>query len=393
MKFKTTFAFLVLATATQALALDYSTSGQFRLRTLNKDYYATDNDLRNVTQMRARLNVDVAVNSQLSLHVSPQAVKDFGEVISATNDETDTARNSSGDKYSTGIDIFEAYADGKRGDVSYRLGRQQLAYGDNILLGTRNWVPGGQSFDAFKLTLPVSSFKLDLVYSQTSEGTKEATTKDDANLSFAYLKMLSRADANLDFYIIHNQKRTVSETISYGFRFKKKFGAHLFATENLLQENHASESSVQHGINALYEITFAESNQFFIGYAQSSESYDQLYTNRHAYNGIADVVGRKNLETFNAGFKSKFSDFNLRLEYLFFRQQQTGIGAYNQATSAKISGDFSEKNIGQEVDFIGNYKLSPNENIQLGAAQFYNGDYFASKGTTTLLYLEYLLQF
>ncbi|MAE74622.1 MAG: hypothetical protein CL675_11045 [Bdellovibrionaceae bacterium] len=364
---------------------------QFRVRNHHREFsFTSSGDRRNLTEFRARLGLTGVVNDRLSFRLVPQATKNYGELISATNDENDSTRLSSGDKYHSGVDLFEGYVTSKWDSVTFLIGRQRLNYGDNIVLGTRNWTTGGLSYDAVKAVVDVGLGELDLVYSSISEGDDTGTTEDDQILAFAYWKILKSKPLELDLYYINDNEAQVLETHTTGFRFKYRGPTFDFRTENIYQRNRQAEED-EYNVN--FEVGYLASGSLraFLGYAEASSGYDHLYTNRHRYNGIIDIVGRQNLNTLNAGLNFRSgSSWVATLEYFQFQQNETGVGAYNQSTSSVLSGDASQSDVGQEVDLLLSYKPSKNEKLTLGVSHFIHGDYFTTSDPSNFVYIEYL---
>jgi len=182
-----------------AVSPEMDFGAELRIRNENRTMeQIPSEDRKNRTQMRARMTFDVKVNENLDFHIAPQATKFYGEVINTANDAGTTTRKSSGDQYHSAVDLFEAYAKGTRGKVEYKLGRQALGYGDNIILGTRDWTAGGLSFDAVKFTVAAGGdSKLDIVYAQISQGTN---VEDQDNIHKGYLFALTQI---LQVHLIH----------------------------------------------------------------------------------------------------------------------------------------------------------------------------------------------
>ncbi len=374
-------------------SIDYN--GEFRLKNEHKQLEHSSSDKHNTFQMRARLSLDFETESGLNFVFTPQATKNYGEIISSANDEDDSARNSSGDKYSSSVDIFETYVLGKKGEIQYKVGKQALVYGDKLVLGSRNWTAGGQTFDAIKLTYK----KLDLVYSHISEGESGAESNDDTMLLFAYFKQINEKNNNLDFYLIYNNEKDELESTSLGFRYKRDFGFFDFRTENIAQSQVENES-VEHYATMEFGFDLSDKSRIFFAASQTSDKYFQLYANRHSYNGMIDIIGRKNLEVYELGYSYKQSKkLKYGLKYLSFSQKTESVGAYNQSTSSILSGDAEEKNIGSEIDLSVNYGLNEEEKLTFGYSQFFYGDYF-DKDTygedlenAHFTYLQYNLKF
>ncbi len=392
---KTFSSFLLLgAFSFSTQAVEYNYSGEFRLRNQNREFTFSNADRRNLIEMRARANFNVKLDNNLSFYLSPQATKNYGELISETNDESDSVHNSSGDRYHTGVTIFEAYIFSQKESFAYKLGRQQLNYGDNVVLGRRNWTAGGLSFDAAKFMINIGEGQLDLAYAKISEGSDTTNATDDADLVILYYQILKRKDLNLDLYALHNNERHVLETYTYGLRLKGEWNNITYRTENILQTHQQPDRS-EHNIEAEVGYKFTSDLSTYAGWMQASTNFDQLYTNRHAWNGIIDVVGRRNLESIFAGANYKLNDdWKLNFKWMNFKQKATGLGAYNQAVSGQLSGNKQNDDIGNEFDLLVSYNSSKYETIKLGASLFSHGDYFQNNiDPSTFFYLEYLLKF
>lgn len=382
----------LLSSNTFALEMDYS--GEFRLRNQNRELTYSNADRRNQTNLRARANFNLKIREGLSFAFTPQVTNNFGQIIASTNDPSSSSHNSSGDKYHVGVNIFEAYVLSQGKTLSYKIGRQQFGYGDNVILGRRNWTTTGQTFDAVKLMFNIGEGQLDLAYSKISEGTNKTSTKDDVDLAFLYYKILMRNNINFDVYLIHNNKRQVLETNSYGFRLKGMWKNISYRTENIFQYQQRRERT-EHNIEGELGYKFAFGLKTYAGWRQTSSNYDQLYTNHHAWNGMIDMIGRRNLETIFAGANYKFNkSWNVKFKWMTFKQKTLGFGAYNQAASSVISGDTSKANLGNEFDLAVNYQKNQYEALKLGASLFSHGNYFqGNRRNSTFLYLQYQLKY
>lgn len=393
---------LALATATAANAqMEVEHSGQFRIRHENYDIYQGRSNKKDFTTMRARLDLDIKLPEGRKFHISPQAVKSFGEYVAEIDDDGSADFNrTSGDKYDSPLEFYEAYAYIPLGEHSLKLGRQALSYGGKIILGNRNWTPSGQAFDAAKFTTTIGSGELDLVYSKVANDDNKIVN-DDATLTFLYYKLKMGKSHKLDTYIISNNVSNDNvdgageenaDSTSYGFRYQFKGDAAKFTTENIYQDFSNSENSA-YNLNFEYSHDLADFTPF-ISYAVATEDYDQLYANRHKYNGFIDIVGRKNLETISVGTNYAFSDkLALRAEYFNFKKVDDDTLAYNQATSKTLQGDVNEDHLGNELDLVLAYKPTKMERVQLAYMVFDHGDYFEEQEQSKFAYLEYLLKF
>ncbi len=384
---------LLLSFPVHATFENFSFASELRIRNNHKELSTSNNDNRNTTQFRARIKIENQITDKIKLNFTPQVTKNFGEVASQSNDENSAPVLTSGDKYHSSVDLYEAYVHVQRDHFEYKLGRQTLIYGDHIILGDRNWTAGGLVFDALKFKVPVGLGVVDLVYSQISEGSDISDTSDDIDLTFAYWKMLKEESHLLDLYLIHNNDKQGIETLNIGARLLFNIGSFDFRTENIAQR-HSSLDRTEHSLNNEIGYNFNQDIRLHIGYDQNSGSYNHLYTSRHRFNGEIDIVGRTNLVNMNMGTSYKYnSHLKFKLAYLRYRQHETGVGAYNLATSSILAGDRGQKEIGQEVNFFTTLRISKYENLKLSFSLFDHGDYFTTNPNhSTFTYLQYQLK-
>ncbi len=107
---------------------------------------------RILISQRARLSLRYEKES-LKLIFTPQDVRVWGD------EKLKSSTGVFGD--SSSLDLFEAYAELKLGTLGWlSVGRQQLKYDNNRLLGDRNWNQSGISYDAVVLKITPASFNL-----------------------------------------------------------------------------------------------------------------------------------------------------------------------------------------------------------------------------------------
>lgn len=386
---------LLLLCATSANALEVEHKGQFRLRHENYDIYEGRSDKSDFTAMRLRAGLNFKIDDKRRIFIAPQAVKSFGEVIAEPQtDGTIKSRQSSGDKFDGSLQFHEAFAEVPFGDLKLKMGRQELSYGDKIVLGNRNWTPNGQTFDAVKASADLWGGQIDLVYSKISNE-DSSTVTDDASLYFLYYKVMKTDKTEFDAYVISNNKASDganNDSLSSGFRWVQKFGNFSFNTENIYQDL-PEQSKSAYNLNLVLDYKIGKLKTF-ASYMVATENYDQLYTNRHKYNGLIDIVGRKNLDTVSLGGKYNLSDkWSLKAEAFQFTKHSDEDLAYNQATSKTLTGDIDESDLGTEFDLILNYKPGKNEIVSIAYSTFQHGDYFEEQDTSHFGYLQYLLKF
>lgn len=105
--------------------------------------------------------------------------------------------------------------------VDLKVGRQELVYGDQRLIGSFGWSNNGRSFDAIKLSHNTDSYDVDFFYSKIREATAAAPVKTDTDQDFygvyATIKSLP-AGNTLDAYLLYlrDGRGNINETAFAG---------------------------------------------------------------------------------------------------------------------------------------------------------------------------------
>lgn len=374
--------------------LDYY--GEFKLRNRHYENNQYGSDRREFLEMRLRLNFDYEVNNNLKLMVAPQVVRNLGEVEYRGDDATsNSAYQTSGDVSNSRVDLFEAYAEGKRESFTYKLGRQMLRYGENVVIGHRNWNMNGQSFDAFKLTKKIGEHgKIDGVYAKIVEGPDRSDLKDNENFSMLYYSWLKNKNQRDLYYIYKNNSEVVGDNdfSTFGARIKHNFENLTLTLEEIAQTN-TFDDHVASSSNLTLQYKLQNNFELFGTYSFNSDRYDQLYTNRHIHNGFMDMVGRPNLERASVGLKAPLLGGRLRVELLDLRKANSDGASYGFNGESVLVGDDSEDHLGTELDVTYQVSISENEQVEFGYSAFEAGDFFQEQKLSQFGYIQYSLSF
>ena len=114
---------------------------EIRLRPESRSDFSAKNALNNVVLQRIRLNARLRLNERITGLVQLQDSRFWGEEVSTASNEAN-------------VDLHQAYLQVDRflsAPVSLRIGRQELVYGNERLVGAFGWNYGGGSFFFFKL--------------------------------------------------------------------------------------------------------------------------------------------------------------------------------------------------------------------------------------------------
>lgn len=145
-----TFLFLPVSLTAQAAAVPVTISGEVRVRTeVDGRTPGTSSDM--VSLLRTRLGVRVEASERVHAVVRISDSRAFGE-------EQNTLTDASADR----LDLHEGFIEWtSAAGTRLRVGRQELAYGDERLIGTVGWANVTRSFDGVQLRIPVGGWTVD----------------------------------------------------------------------------------------------------------------------------------------------------------------------------------------------------------------------------------------
>jgi hypothetical protein len=309
------------------------------------------------------------------------------------------------------LDLRQGYIFIKKSSFSLKIGRQELSYGDERLVGGFNWSNIARSFDAVKGSIFGDKFNLDLFFARVVkiENKKFNRWNEEDNFYGAYgtLKFFKFADIDLYYFF-----REILSENTVGTRIKGKRG-------NL---NYLLEFSYQFGGKAPYSISayalalilgykfnlpFSPYFEFELDYGSGDDNpndstlktFDNLYPTNHKFYGYMDRASLKNL--MNIKFRFSFKP----LEKLFIQtdvhllninEPLDALYAANQKPIRISTQEEISKFVGINFDFISKFLLTENLKFLLGISHFYPGDYLKETGSADsgeFFYFQTILNF
>jgi len=158
-----------------------------------RDNAGTDEDF---VEQRARLSADAELTDQLRAFVQVQDVRSFGEETSTTDDSAD------------GIDMHQAFLDARLECLGgkARVGRQEVAFGDERLIGSVNWLGQGRVFDGARLDLPFGPDDKDNVAVFAFQTREIFGARNDDQFFTGVYAQWRRAELDVDLYGLYLHK-------------------------------------------------------------------------------------------------------------------------------------------------------------------------------------------
>lgn len=363
-----------------ANAGDVTFSGEYRVRgeyVDNQDRVNATDDKGDFWGQRVRLTANAKATDDVSAKITLQDTRVWGG--------TDVLSNFGAND----TDLHEAYlnVNGIFGlPVDLRAGRQELAYGDQRLIGSFGWSNHGRAFDGIKLShnsdavnVDVFSMVVDELGNGTGAGfpTGATTGMGDLTLNGLYATLKQLVPNNtVDAYLLHtNFKGTDSSRYTLGARLKGAAagvdytaeGAYQFGKTNADVDIAAYAFAVKAGytlptpmkirIGAEYDFaTGADDN------AAETEAFDNLYPTNHNHFGIADVVNSwSDIQAWSINASADLNEkTKVTVAYWDFTEQE----------DEAADGD----DLGSEIDIVVTHKYNNNLKFEVGAARFMPGD-------------------
>lgn len=362
-------------------------SGEYRSRAEGFDgggFKANSQDLYLLS--RLRLNMQIRTSKWFRIFAQAQDARIFW------NDRVPAAA-----PYQRTMNLRLAYVDlgNPEGPLTLRVGRQELDFGDQRLVGTANWLNVPHNFDAVRATFHAHGYRVDAFSSfivVPGDGTLDHHLEGN-NLHGLYggLEKLI-PDAVVEPYVFWRlaprQKNEDGQlgsldTKSGGVRWVGKLpAAHVdYGTEVAIQRGNIGADPVSawagHWV-AGYTFASAYQPRAFAEYNYASGdqnphdghigTFDQLYPTGHDKFGLADQVGWRNIRDVHGGVEAKpRRAVKAALGVHSFWLASASDGLYNAAGAmiARVSNGSAGTHVGDELDAQGIWAI--NGQLQFGA--------------------------
>lgn len=400
------FYFLCLNLVHAQDDVTFTHSGEIRVRSeskTNADYSDQAPDRLDFTTTRARVNLNVVSKDQWNFFFGPQLTKIWGQnTFEPTSASTNSETQKSGSLSDPTLTVHQAYLNTILSPSwQLTLGRQELNYGDQLLVGGVGWHNTGRSFDLIKTSFALSEkFNLDVFRAKLVDDNISNKGDGDSNFSGLYLMHTCEKIKNLDVYLFDkaDHRNFSNENIyTLGTRIKTKIGNGDIRFESSLQKgrivsNQKFNSEFQADLELGYQISLLET-RFSVEYLKASKHFDTLYPTAHKWLGFADQFSRRNIEAlaFHATAKPS-AKLMTGIDYHMFKRNKEDQPAYNfQGTSLGNTGEKDQ--IANEIDLSVHYQLYKNLKVSglyalVTPKSYLKQQNSSQKDSTRYMYLE-----
>ena len=303
-------AFAVAITAAWAVpvsAADVSLSGQYRLRgeyRNNADYNEDAGDDRAAWTQRVRITANAKATDDTSVKATIQDTRTLGATGVLSDASTSTTITNT-------VDLHEAYVNISNlleQPVTFRAGRQELAYGDERVIGAFGWSNNARAFDGFKFLYSTDAVNVDFFLTNVSEDSvdTDATLNDDSDFNGIYATLKQVIPNNtLDVYLLHQTDNSNLTRYTAGARLKGAAAGVDYTVELPFQTGEETATTdisawalaVKAGYTLPTAMKLRVGAEFDMGSGDDDATdnengtWSDLYPTNHAHFGYADVTG------------------------------------------------------------------------------------------------------
>jgi hypothetical protein len=410
----------------------FDIGGQFRSRYIYQAYFAVPG--AGATAVDFRANTPVSENNFLLLRTrfhggySPTdwlTVYGEGQNSSSTGDRRNPNPQSDGP-----VDLRQAYVRlGGTQDlpVSFKVGRQELIYGDERLVGASDWDNIGRTFDAAKLRYENQAFWVDAFagrvvlvndndfdqpnwndwFSGVYASTRSLVPKTEVQLYFLadnanasspkYVTTSVRGNSPRDIYTIGSRFQTLPGQLNgwdVNGEFAGQFGDFEYApnTPGVVNGKRLDQLAVATHLEAGYTFSAIDIKPRLalgLDYASGDSNpqdgdhgtFVNLYPTNHKFYGAMDFVSWQNIiEPYLKASVTPMKGLSVALTYNVFWLPNTDDFFYQVSQAPRGGGGYgihpqNGNFAGQELDLVATYQPTKYLQFQAGFGHFFTGDY------------------
>lgn len=327
--------------------------------------------------------------------------------------------------------------------VWFRVGRQELLYGNQRLISPLDWSNIRRNFEGFKLFTKNEEWDYDAwlvnpVNTSSPQNTPLARYDNTAdfrnrNVLFggSYWTYKGVKEQTFDLFLLWAHSDLVQANLPEGDRYTlgtrwlgnrpvaegdriwhaEIEGGYQFGNDrSTMTDVAAQRASVQAGyftggVGHTWKSAPWEPNLWiFYDWASGDQdptdgqnnTFFQHYGLVHAYLGLIDNIARQNIQDVNYRFTVKpHKQITMQAAQHWFMLANQNDVLYNVA-GARVGTPNNGSDIGQELDFVCTFAMTPNWTVEMGYFWFWYGEYIgntAPRGTADQIYLMSTLRY
>ncbi len=384
-----------------------SFGGELRIRSESQLNYGpltggVDDD--SFVLLRARIHLDAKPIERVRIFLQPQFSRAFAQEESTIAGNVDAANpNNVFDLHQGYLDLNEIGGS----VVSLRIGRQELAYGEERLVGTFGWSNIGRSFDAGKIRLGWEKFWIDgfFAWNEKAAGNEYfsglyGSWRARENMAFeSYALLLWDNDGDGVAGVTGTKIVTIGDRLA-GTLLNDKFD---YSVEAALQvgktepNNHLAYAA---HIAAGYTFDASWKPRLGLEYNLASgddpgttrvERFNNLFPTNHDKYGYIDFASWRNIHDIVASASLKpMTGLLLKLDYHLFFLPEQADGMFRSSGAQLRAGAAGASHLaGHEVDLLLKYQWNKWVGFMGGYSIFKGGGFFSDTGANGTAHFAY----
>lgn len=324
------------------------------------------------------------------------------------------------------FDLHQAYislGDPKLFPLVLTVGRQEISYGDERVIGISNWSNTGRSFDLAKLHVSLGENSWVDIFSgrvviPRDEYFNESNDEDQFSGIYASSQELVSGLETQAYFLARNVGADSPNAIApgiggpserdvytYGIRLKSlpdKLGPWDFSLEAAGQFGDVVSNGVERDLKA-YAV-FATLGytigdlwgkpRFGLGYDYASGdsnakdgeqgTFEPLFGTNHNPYGVMDLFGPRNINSPRVSFGLKpTKKLSFTVDYILLWLANDNDSFYPETGAARSENGYGKNPkydsfVGSELDIVAKYNMTPWAELQLGYGHFFPSDYIKS---------------
>jgi hypothetical protein len=311
-----------------------------------------------------------------------------------------------GSPFKAALDFRQAFMDlgSAKAPVAARIGRQEIAFGDQRLVGHANWLNSGRSFDAARVTLRSKAAQVDLFAASVVRILDDELDKSGNGNQFAGAygstsRILPRGTA--EPYVFwrrdRNQRAEAGvldslQQVTTGTRLVGSLPARVdYNVEMTIQRGSLGPDSLRAWAGhwqiretlpgSTMPHVFAEYN-YASGDRDPADgirgTFDQLYPTAHDKYGLADQVGWRNIHHARIGFDItpiKATPIVMSYHSYWLAERRDALYAASGAPLARVPVGAASTRVGQEIDLQVSRPLTAQLALAAGYSHLFTGPF------------------
>jgi hypothetical protein len=309
--------------------------------------------------------------------------------------------------------------DTSNGELTARIGRQELLYGAQRTVSPLDWANTRRNFEGAMLTWKKENWTMDGFWTNPIRVDDDSFDSPDRDQEFMglystrklsehqtvdayFLRYLNRRGPN-DFEFNTLGMRSQGDRDGLLWEFE---GAYQFGENTDGSDHNAGMTTLGLG-RKLADERWQPTLWAYYDWASGGNTpgdgngFHHLFPLGHKYYGFMDLYGRRNIEDFNLLLTTQPSKkLKLLAWYHYFTLATKSDSPYSIVmTPFNGANAPGSVDLGHELDFIADYKIGQRQSLILGYSKFFAGKYYATtpgvpfNGNADFFYTEWSINF